>query len=87
MEITYVVIVFIITYIFGAINKACFREIPNRFIPLQNVIIGIISGIVCYFTKVEPNLLQAIVLCFMAAIGAGGTADLKNVIKGGDNYE
>ena len=87
MEITYTVIVFIITYIFGAINEACFEQIPNRFIPLQNVIIGIISGLICYFVGVETNLLQSLVLCFFAAIGAGGTADLKKTIKGGDNYE
>ena len=79
MEITYVTIVFIITYIFGAINKAFFKKIPNRFIPLQNVIIGIISGLVCYYTKIETNLLQALVLCFMSAIGAGGTADLTKI--------
>ena len=82
MEITYTIIVFIITYIFGAINKACFKQIPNRFIPLQNVLIGIVSGLVCYFAKVETNLLQALILCFMSAIGAGGTADLTKTIKG-----
>ena len=81
MEITYVVIVFIITYIFGAINKVFFKQIPHKFIPLQTVIIGIISGLVCYYTKVETNLLQSLVLCFMSAIGAGGTADLTKINK------
>ena len=84
MEITYLIIIFIVTYIFGAINKACFKQIPNRFIPLQNVLIGIISGLVCYFAKVETNLLESLVLCFMSAVGAGGTADLKDTIKGGE---
>lgn len=82
MEITYVVIVFIITYIFGAITKTFINKVPNKYIPLQNVIIGIISGLICYFTKIEANLLQALVLCFMSAIGAGGTADLKNIKEG-----
>lgn len=79
MKITYVVIVFIITYIFGAITKTFIDTIPNKFIPLQNVVIGITSGLICYFVKIEPNLLQALVLCFMSAIGAGGTADLKKI--------
>ena len=79
MEITYVVIVFIITYIFGAITKAFVDEIPNKFIPLQNVIIGIISGLICYFGGIEPNLVQALVLCFISATGAGGVADLMKV--------
>ena len=67
MEITYVVIVFIITYIFGSITKCFIDSIPNKFIPIQNV------------SNIEPNLLQALVLCFMSAVSAGGTADIKKV--------
>lgn len=81
MEITYVVVVFIVTYIFGACTKLFVEVVPNKFIPLQNVVIGIASGLICYFTKVEPNLLQALVLCFMGAIGAGGTADLAKITR------
>ena len=72
MEITYVIIIGIIAYIFGAITKLFIEEIPNKFIPLQNVIIGVISAIICYFTGIETNLLQAIVLCLVATMGAGG---------------
>ena len=79
MEITYVVIIAIIAYIFGAITKLYVEEIPNKFIPIQNVIIGAISAVICYFTGVETNLLQAIVLCLVATMGAGGVADLINI--------
>lgn len=79
MEITYVIIIAIIAYICGAITKIFIDEIPNKFIPIQNVIIGIISAIICYFTGIEPNLLQAIVLCLVATMGAGGIADLINI--------
>lgn len=79
MEITYVVIIAIIAYIFGAITKLYVEEIPNKFIPIQNVIIGAISAVICYFTGIEPNLLQAIVLCLVATMGAGGIADLINI--------
>ncbi len=79
MEITYVVIISIITYIFGAITKCFVEQIPNKFIPIQNVIIGIVAGLICYFTKVEPDLLQAFVLCLVASMGAGGVADLSKV--------
>lgn len=81
MQITYVVIVTIITYIFGAITKVFIDVVPNKFIPLQNVIIGIVSGLICYFTGIEPDLLTALVLCFMSAIGAGGIADLTKITK------
>lgn len=79
MEITYVIIIGIIAYIFGAITKLYVEEIPNKFIPLQNVIVGVISAVICYFTGIEPNLLQAIVLCLVATMGAGGVADLINI--------
>lgn len=82
MEINYVVMVFIISYICGAINKTFVDEIPNKYIPIQNVFVGIVSGLLCYFMGLEENLLQALVLCFMSAIGAGGVADLKDIRKG-----
>lgn len=79
MEITYVIVIAIIAYIFGAITKIFIDSIPNKYIPIQNVIIGVISAIICYFTGIEPNLLQAIVLCLVACMGAGGIADLINI--------
>ena len=81
MEITYVIIIAIIAYIFGAITKIFVDSIPNKYIPIQNVVIGVISAIICYFTGIEPNLLQAFVLCIVATMGAGGVADLINIKK------
>lgn len=81
MEITYVIVIAIIAYTFGAITKIWIDEIPNKYIPVQNVVIGIISAVICYFTGIEPNLLQAIVLCLVACMGAGGVADLINIKK------
>ena len=76
MEITYVIIITLVAYIFGAITKIFIDSIPNKYIPIQNVIIGIISAIICYFAGIETNLLQSFVLCLMATMGAGGIADL-----------
>ena len=81
MEITYVIVIAIIAYIFGAITKIFIDSIPNKYIPIQNVVIGLISGLICYFTGIEANFLQAIVLCLVACMGAGGIADLININK------
>ena len=81
MEITYVVVIAIIAYIFGAITKIFIDSIPNKYIPIQNVVIGLISGLICYSTGIEANFLQAIVLCLVACMGAGGVADLININK------
>ena len=53
MEITYVIVIAIIAYIFGAITKIFVDSIPNKYIPIQNVAIGIISALICYFTKID----------------------------------
>lgn len=84
MNITYTVILVLVAYIFGAITKTFIDEIPNKYIPIQNVLIGLISGLICFFCKIEPNLLNAIVLCLMATMGAGGIADLINIKNKGD---
>ena len=81
MEINYVVIVSIITYFMGALNKAFIKNMPNDFIPLQNIAIGLLSGLVCYYAKIEPNFTQAMVLCFISAMGAGGVADVTLTAK------
>ncbi len=81
MSITYVVVVAIITYVLGALTKLKWNKLPNKYIPIQNVIIAIISGLICYFTKIEINFLNSIVLCFVATMGAGGISDLVKVMK------
>lgn len=82
MEVTYIVVITIVAYILGSITKIFIEKIPNKYIPLQNVFVGLTSALICYFTKIETNLLQAIVLCLMATMGAGGIADLMKIGKG-----
>lgn len=79
MEITYVVVIAVVAYILGAITKIFIDTVPNKYIPIQNVVVGIVSALICYFTNIEPNLLQALILCIVACMGAGGIADLINI--------
>ena len=85
MEITYLVIIGIVTYVFGAITKLFISKVPNKYIPIQNVLIGIFSALICYFCKIETSLLQAFVLCLSATMSAGGVADLVKTIKNKEN--
>lgn len=88
MKITYAIIVGIVTYVLGAITKLFINKIPNKYIPIQNVIIGIISGCICYWYEIENSFFQSIILCLMASTSAGGVAELvktnKNKEKGND---
>lgn len=75
------VIITIVTYILGAITKIFVSKIPNRYIPIQNVIIGFISAFICFFIGLEKNFLTALITCFLATMGAGGVSDLVQGIK------
>ncbi len=75
----------LVAYIFGAITKMFTQKLPNNFIPMQNVVIGIISGIICYFLKLDENLLNSILIGVMSTMSAGGIADLIEGKKEQDN--
>ncbi len=81
MTLTISVIVMLVTYICGAITKIFIEEIPNRYIPIQNVIIGIISGVICFFIKIDDNIIESILICLMSALSAGGISDLVDTNK------
>ncbi len=76
MQINYVLVVAMVTYILGTFTKTLFPNMPHKYIPLQNIVIGITSALICYFTKLEPNIIEAFTLCFSATLGAGGMHDL-----------
>ncbi len=81
MEITNLLIVSIITYVLGAFTKIFFTKLPNKYIPLQNVLVGLISGFLSFFGGIETNLVQAIIACLIASMGAGGIADVSGMMN------
>ncbi len=68
----------IVAYTLGAITKIFIDKVPNKLIPIQNVIIGLISGIICFLLHIDENLLSAILIGIMSTMSAGGIADLKD---------
>lgn len=82
MEITIGIIIMCFTLIAGEITKL--TNMPNKYIPLQNIIIAILSSIVCCIFKVEGmTVLETIVTCIFATMSAGGISDLKKVKEEG----
>lgn len=78
MNITVALIVTTITLLAGEITKV--TTIPNKYIPLQNIIIAVLASIVCIVFKVEDlSVLETIISCVFATMSAGGLADLKKV--------
>lgn len=71
----------IMTYVFGLLSKK-FNWIDSKYIPIQNAIIGIITGILCYLLKLsETDAITTIVYCVIGAMASGGTYDLAKVRK------
>lgn len=74
MEITIPSIITFVTLIMGMISKK-FNIMNSKHIPFQNVLIGIVSGLLVFLTDLEPNILNAIITCLIASLGAGGLYD------------
>lgn len=81
MELTAFSIISLVTLIVGFISKKL-SIVDRKYIPLQNVIIGIISGVIVYFAEIETSIFRSIVLCLIGALSAGGAYDALKV--GGD---
>lgn len=69
-----------ITYVFGILSKR-FNWIESNYIPVQNLLIGIIAGLLVYYSGLNASLISSIVVCSAAALTAGGAYDLGKVGK------
>ena len=80
MQITIALVVMAVTLVAGEITKL--TSLPNKYIPLQNIIIAIIASIVCIVFKVENmGALETVLTCVFATMSAGGIADMKKVVE------
>lgn len=80
MQITIALVVMAVTLVAGEITKL--TSLPNKYIPLQNIIIAIVASIVCIVFKVEDmGALETVLTCVFATMSAGGIADMKKVIE------
>lgn len=75
MEITVAVVITAVTLIAGEVSKLF--NINSKYIPVQNMIIALISIIVCIFFNVQNmSVLETIVTCIISSMSAGGIYDL-----------
>ena len=80
MEITVVSVVglvtTILTYFFGWIAKK-FDLMETKLLPIQNGLIGIASGFLCYALGLDGmDLATSLITCLTASFAAGGVYDL-----------
>ena len=74
MELTIKTVIIAVTLILGEITKKI-GWIDKKYIPWQNLLIGLISGVICWLCNLEPNLATSLVKCIVASYAAGGLYD------------
>lgn len=72
-ELIFAVVTAVVTGILGCITKN--NPIPSRFIPLQNIAIGLIAAIVAVYFKLFNDIPTAIIMSLAVALSVGGAYD------------
>lgn len=79
-ELVFVVVSAVITGVLGTIFKD--KVVPARFIPIQNIVIGIIAAIVAVYFNLFDNVGVAILISLAVSLGVGGGYDaIKTKVK------
>lgn len=74
MNLTITSIIAFVTLISGQITKKL-GWVNKKYIPVQNLVIGLISGVICWLLELEPNIIRALITCVIACYSAGGIYD------------
>ncbi len=80
MELTITGIIAFVTLILGQITKKL-GLVDKKYIPYQNLVIGVISGFICWICELETNIFVALLTCIIASYGAGGFYDNLTIKK------
>lgn len=72
-ELVFVVVSAVITGVLGTIFKD--KVVPARFIPIQNIVIGVVAAIVAVYFNLFDNVGVAILVSLAVSLGVGGGYD------------
>ena len=70
----------IVTLIFGFLAKK-FNWIESKYIPIQNLVIGLLAGVLSYAVGLTDNLIVSVVSCLIGSMAAGGIYDTSKTRK------
>lgn len=77
MEFIFSVVTAVITAILGVFFKD--TVVPRRFIPLQNIAIGIIAACIAIYFNLFDNVGVAILVSLGMSLGVGGAYDATRI--------
>lgn len=79
LELIFAVVTAVVTGLLGAIMKN--RVVPSKYIPIQNILIGILSGLIAVYFKLFNDIPTAIIMSLAIALGVGGGYDALQIPK------
>lgn len=77
MEITIDLIFALVQAIVTAVLGTFLKDsvVPSKWIPIQNIVIGLISSGIAIYFGLFTNIPVAIFMCLAISLGVGGTYD------------
>lgn len=78
-ELIFAVVTAVITGVLGAFTKN--KIVPSKYIPIQNIVIGIIAAVVAVYFKLFNDIPTAIIVSLALSLGVGGAYDVKQIPK------
>lgn len=61
----------IVSFIFGTLAKK-FGWMESKYIPIQNLVIGIVVAVLYYFLIDNSDVINAVIIAFSGLIAGGG---------------
>lgn len=77
IELIFGVVQAVITGILGSITKK--GTIPKKYIPLQNILIGLIAGLLSLYFNIHKECGMALFTCLAISLGVGGGYDILKI--------
>ena len=78
-ELIFAVVTAVITGVLGVFTKN--KIVPSKYIPIQNIVIGIIAAVVAVYFKLFNDIPTAIIVSLALSLGVGGAYDVKQIPK------
>lgn len=76
-ELIFAVVTAVVTGMLGAITGK--SKIPNKYIPIQNIIIGCIAALLAVYFELFNDIPTAIIVSLGIALGVGGAYDAARI--------
>lgn len=68
----------LMTLLFGGLAKR-FGWVEKTYLPIQNILIGILAGLLCWIIGLNENILTSILICLTSSMCAGGVYDVTQI--------